>query len=107
METFDDTLERTTAGIPVSLRPFFQEYDLENLNPDEHWELVVERTLAYGDRRELCWLFRRYGRARLADWVRRMGWRRLPKRRFNLWCVLLDVQDPQRSPDWERRIWPH
>lgn len=97
----------TSRGIPRSLAPFFQEYDLEKLDPDQHWELVVERTLAYGNRQELRWLFQRYGRPRIAGWVQRMGWRRLPKRRFNLWCVLLDIQDPQIPLVREQRIWPH
>ncbi len=97
----------THRDIPRSLAPFFQEYDLEKIDPDQHWELVVERTLAYGDRQELRWLFQRYGRSRIADWVRRMGWRRLPRRRFNLWCVLLEIEDPQVPRRQEQRIWPH
>lgn len=97
----------TSRGIPRSLAPFFQEYDLEKIEPDQHWELVIERTLAYGNRQELRWLFQRYGQSRIADWVRRMGWRRLPKRRFNLWCVLLEIEDPQKPRLQEQRIWPH
>ena len=97
----------TSRGIPRSLAPFFQEYDLDRLDPDQHWELVVERTLAYGNRQELRWLFRRYGWSRVADWVQRMGWRRLPKRRFNLWCVLLEIEAPKKPRLGEQRIWPH
>lgn len=68
MSTTTHAIETMTPrGIPRSLAPFFQEYDLEKLDPDEHWELMVERTLAYGDRGELRWLFDRYGRLRLAD----------------------------------------
>ncbi len=33
MTSVEDELERTPAGIPVSLRPFFQEYSLEDLDP--------------------------------------------------------------------------
>jgi hypothetical protein len=102
-----DAIVTTAFGLPRSLEPFFQEYDFERVDPEEHGELVIERTLAYGDRRELRWLFERYSRDRLRDWVRRMGWRRLPRRRFNLWCVLLNVDDPQRPAHWQQRIWPH
>lgn len=80
MEMMDLTLPTTALGLPLSLKPFFQEYAFERIDPEEHWELVIERTLAYGDRRELRWLFERYGTGRLRDWVRRMGWRRLPRR---------------------------
>jgi hypothetical protein len=72
MTTLDHDLKRTPAGIPVSLRPFFQEYVLEDLDPERSAFTVIERTLAWGDLSELRWLFARYGRERLA------GWRCLP-----------------------------
>jgi hypothetical protein len=77
MAIHDDTLELTPAGIPVSLRPFFQEYVLENLDPERSAFTVIERTLAWGRRPGLCWLFARYEPARLG----RMGapvWLALP-----------------------------
>jgi len=53
----------TAAGIPRSLVSCFQEYDLERLDPAQHANLVIERVLAYGDRRELRWLFDYYSHA--------------------------------------------
>ena len=50
-------LGNAPVGIPRSLASFFQEYDLEQLNPDEDCGPIVERTWTYGDRRELRWLF--------------------------------------------------
>jgi hypothetical protein len=97
----------TTAGIPRSLAPCFQEYDLERLDPAQHGDLVIERVLAYGDRRELCWLFERYSRTRVVEWVRQFGARRLPWRRYNLWCVLLRLPPARRLRPEERRIWPY
>jgi hypothetical protein len=97
----------TPAGIPRSLRPCFQEYDLDRLDPEEHAALIIERTLAYGDRRELRWLFDRYGRTQITDWVQRMGARRLSWRRYNLWCVLLELPPAQRLRAEDQRIWPY
>jgi hypothetical protein len=68
--------------IPATLRPFFQEYDFGKLDPERSAFTIIERTLAWGDRAELRWLFARYGRQRLAEWVRQAGWRCLPRRRF-------------------------
>jgi len=99
--------ETTPAGIPYSLRPCFQEYTLEQLDPVQHAELVMERVLTFGNRPELRWLFDLYGRRRIADWVQRMGARRLPWRRFNLWSVLLDLPPAQRLFPEEERIWPY
>lgn len=95
----------TTSGIPRSLAPCFQEYDLEALDPAQHADLIIERVLAYGDRRELCWLFDRCGRDPLCKWVRASGARRLPWRRYNLWCVLMDLPPARRSQ--KRGIWPY
>lgn len=60
-------LEFTPAGIPISLRPFFQEYELEKLDPETSAFTVIERTLAWGDLAELRWLFSRYGSGRIAE----------------------------------------
>jgi hypothetical protein len=95
----------TEKGLPRSLSPFFQEYTLERLDPAEHGDLIIERVLAYGDRREVRWLLAYYGRARVREWVERMGARRLPWRRHTLWCVLLDLPPAVRPR--ERAIWPH
>jgi hypothetical protein len=97
----------TAAGIPASLRPCFQEYNFEQLNPAQHADLIIERTLAYGNRPELRWLFSRYGWFRLAAWVQRLGARRLPWRRYNLWCVLLSLPPARRLRPEGTRIWPY
>ena len=55
MPPLNDALEQTPAGIPVSLRPFFQEYVLENCDPEGSAFTVIERTLAWGDLPELRW----------------------------------------------------
>ena len=100
------TEDQTAAGVPRSLAPCFQEYDLDQLDPAQHGDLLIERVLAYGDRRELRWLFDRYGRARIREWVQRDGARLLPRRRDNLWRVLLDLTE-DNSGVRERRIWPY
>jgi hypothetical protein len=93
--------------IPQTLKPFFQEYTFENLDSELHAELVIERTLAWGNRAELRWLFERYGRERVAEWVWRKGWSYLPKRRFNYWCLMLDVTEPKKRHGWQSRIWQY
>lgn len=95
----------TTAGIPSSLTACFQEYDLDELDPAQHRDLIIERTLAYGDRKELRWLFGYYGHPTVKMWIQMQGARRLPWRRYNLWCVLLGLGQAVRPK--ERQIWPH
>ena len=80
MKKSEPSLELTPAGIPVSLRPFFQEYVLDDLDPERSAFTVIERTMACGDRRVLQWLFATHGSERLAEWIRQADWRRLPRR---------------------------
>jgi len=91
--------------IPPSTKPFFQEYRFDQLDPVEHRELVIERLLAYGNREEIHWLYQTYGRDQLAQWVSKYGVRRLPRLRYNLWCVLFKLQPDTKT--LAKRIWPH
>ena len=92
---------------PRTLVAYFQEYDFDQIDPAQHAHLIIERVLAYGDRNELRWLFHRYDREQVIDWVVRLGARRLPWRRYNLWCVLLHLPPAQRLRPEGQRIWPH
>ena len=78
--------------IPRSLAPFFQEYDLSQLDPDQATHTVIERTLRYGNRAELRWLFARYPRPVIAEWVRRWGLYALPAPHLAFWKLLLQLE---------------
>ena len=103
MTSISDELELTPAGIPVSMRPFFQEYVLEDLDPERSAFTVIERTLGRGDVSDMRWLFAYYGSQRLADWVRQAGWYLLPRRRFGYWRCFFDLD----AYDHGERVWPH
>ncbi len=98
-------LELTPRGVPVTLRPYFQEYNLEDVDPEQDAFTVIERTLSWGMRRELRWLFRRYPRAQVAEMVRFAGWWRIPQRRFYFWLNVLGIKEYRKS-DY-RKLWPH
>lgn len=93
------------SGIPVTARPFFQEYKFDELDPQKHSELVIERFLAYGNRQELKWLFYNYSLDQVRAWVDSNGAGRLPLLRYRLWCLLLDLSED--SSVLNRRKWPH
>ncbi len=99
------SIELTPAGIPASLRPFFQDCVFESVNPETDAFTVIERTLSCGNRRELRWLFHRYPRRQLAAFVRDAGWWRIPPHRFYYWLNLFGITDYRQS-DYPR-IWPH
>ena len=85
----------TERGIPRSLAPFFQEYDLEALDPERAAATIIERTLRYGNRAELRWLFHRYPEDIIADWVRRWGRYGLPAPHLAFWRLLLGAEEEE------------
>lgn len=90
-------------AIPESTRPFFQEYDFGRIDPGRDSDLVIERLLAYGNREEVRWLLGHYGHKRVRGWLTASG-RRLPRRRYRLWCVLLDLHETPRERE---PVWPY
>jgi hypothetical protein len=89
--------------IPDSAKPFFQEYDVDLLDIDQHAVLIIERILAYGNRDEVRWLLKTYGRDRVRDWVAQSGIVRLSRRRYHLWCFVFHLQEQKRPVS----AWPH
>jgi hypothetical protein len=97
-----------STRIPVSLAPYFQEYDLADLDISEDAHLIIGRVLEQGNRQELRWLFRSYGEARVKQFVSEYGFRALSKRSFNFWRTVLKVRKfkrpswlpPSKSPTW-------
>ncbi len=91
------------TSIPSSASPFFQEYDFTSLDVRQHAGLIIERILAYGNREEVRWLLRAYGREKLREWITEDGLKRLPWRRYCLWCMVFEIPVSEKPP----RIWPH
>ena len=83
----------TARGIPRGLTPFLQEYQIEQLDPDRARDTLIERTLRYGGRAELRWLFQRFGEPAIADWVRRWGRLGLPRAHLIFWQVVLNLSE--------------
>ena len=94
-----------TQGIPSSLAIFFQEVDFSHLDLARDATIIMERTLRFGNRTELRWLFAHYGRAPIANWIREMGEFRLPERHLSFWCLILDIE-PVPQPK-RKAAWPH
>lgn len=83
----------TARGIPRSLAPFLQEYDLDDLDPKQAAHTLIERTLRYGNRAEIRWLFQSYGESTIAEWVRRWGKYDLPPPHLAFWRLVLGVEE--------------
>jgi hypothetical protein len=80
-------------SLPSTLAPFFQEYDFERLDPQNAAPLIIERTLQFGNRVELRWLFAQYSRTKIIDWVRHFGKDRLPNPHLTFWQLILEINE--------------
>ena len=89
----DDAHNPVLTSIPMSLAPFFQEYDLEGLDLQRSASSIIERVLQYGNRAEIRWLFQVYPREQVAGWVRRWGEYGLPEPHLSFWKLLLDLPE--------------
>jgi hypothetical protein len=95
-----------TPKIPESLKIFFQEVDPSQLDLVRDAETIIERTLRFGNRTELRWLFNYYDRSRIIAWIRDLGEYRLPERHLVFWRLLLDIEAPSDPPK-RKMVWPH
>ncbi|MDP2965396.1 MAG: hypothetical protein Q8N39_05070 [Pelolinea sp.] len=93
--------KKSLRQIPSSVKPFFQEYDFTRLNIRQHKTLLMERILALGNRQEIQWLIQTFGKPAIRDWLAQSGEKRLPWRRFHLWCLLFGLLEPEKP----QRIW--
>lgn len=96
-----------TIAIPASLAAYFQEYDVTTLDMEAQRDLIIERTLSAGNLDELRWLFTCYAREDITRWVQQRGAARLPRRRFNLWRTVLNIEHFKRPRYWRQTLWPY
>jgi hypothetical protein len=97
------SLPTISKHIPVSARPFFQEFSVDLLDMNQHASLIMERILAFGNRAEVRWLLEMYGREQVSGWVIQSGMSRLSRRRYHLWCFVFNIPEKNKPV----RIWQH
>jgi hypothetical protein len=79
--------------IPLSLAPFFQEYDLTKLTPENNSHTIIERVLQFGNRAEIKWLFDIYPEGKIKEWVQRWSKDKLPEPHRTFWRIVLEVSE--------------
>ena len=78
--------------VPTTLAPFFQEYNLQQLDPQRDSATIIERVLQFGNRAEIRWLFAQYSRIQIVDWIKQFGKARLPHPHLEFWQMLLEIK---------------
>jgi hypothetical protein len=80
-------------SIPLSLTPFFQEYDISKLTPEKDAHTIIERVLQFGNRAEIKWLFETYSDETIKVWIKRWSNNRLPEPHRTFWRIVLEVNE--------------
>lgn len=92
------TSTKSSADLPRTLTPYFQEYDFDALDPERDAVIIIERTLEHGDRSEIIWLFQYYGEERIREVVQERGARHLLPQTFAFWRLILNIDDWRPHP---------
>jgi hypothetical protein len=79
-------------AIPSSLAPFFQEYDITRLDLQTDASTIIERTLRFGTREELRWLFAEFQYTQIRAWVAAWGKFALPEPHLSFWRLVLELE---------------
>ncbi len=97
------------SSIPSGLKPYFQEYDLNDLEILRDANLIIQRTLDFGNWEEIRWLLEVYGVRRIRRFLREYGERWLNPSSFNYWRKLLKVKKWQKGPfpTLKGEVWSH
>jgi hypothetical protein len=82
----------TSHPVPATLAPFFQEYDLAQLNSQKDAATIIERTLRFGTRAELHWLFLEFSRDQIKTWIQAWGKFALPEPHLSFWRLVLEIE---------------
>jgi len=85
--------------LPADTAWLFAEYDFDTIDIENHKSVIIERILERGTWDQLRWLFATYDEAKVAEWVRRHGFRLLSRRSFALWRLSLGITD-YVAPEW-------
>lgn len=83
---------QASPAIPTSLAPFFQEYNLSRLHIERDASTIIERTLRFGTRAELRWLFSVYPRENIKNWFQNWGKYGLPEPHYSFWKLILNLE---------------
>jgi hypothetical protein len=98
-------MKEIQPGIPESLLPYFQEYNLDALDVHRDANLIIQRTLEFGNWDEIRWLFLVYGRQRIRLFLRQYGERWLQPVTFNYWRKLLNLRRWRAAPFGKGEVW--
>lgn len=90
--------------LPRSFETFFPEYAPKSLNPGREATTILARLLEQGGQSQLRWIFKRYTKKEIKEFLKEDGARLLSPPCLNFWCLFLSVPISP-APDWRQQPW--
>ena len=91
MSRFDDN----PGGVDDHLADLFWEYDLDELDWDEHRDFIARRVLSKGTWSQIKWLREKLGDEQLRDVIVESKGRDLSPRQLRFWQLILDLPETE------------
>lgn|SRR3989338_3934312 len=82
---------RSMKAIPASLKPYFWDTNVADLDAKTHVNFIAERIMEYGDKTAAAWLLATYSKKVLHGVV--IGNRALSPRTRHFWALILDLPE--------------
>ena len=82
--------------VPRKLQSVLWSYDIRQVHPGKHKELIIQQVLNYGDWEDLKWLYRTYPEREIKEVVRHPRRGVWFERVLDFWCLMLKVHLPNR-----------
>lgn len=95
------SIELAPNGLPQSSQWLFPEYDFARMRADKYSGVIMERIINRGSWAEIRWMLDTYSKREIAKWIRAYGYRRLDRRAFAYWCMMLGIKR-YKVPPWEK-----
>lgn len=86
-------MPRSRKKLPRLLRPFFWDYELDDLSWERDRKLIVERVLTRGTWAAQRWVWESLGDEGLRSWLTATRGRSLTPRQLRFWQLILGLRE--------------
>jgi len=99
------------SQLPSSLKSYFWDVNLEDLNSKQHSRFIIERILEYGDQEAVKWVQENYERERIEEVIKNSH--KLSRKSANYWALVYNLNKDQvlcLKPSFRKKhraIWKH
>lgn len=98
--------------LPKFLYEYFWDTKAEKVNPQQSWQVVIEKILEYGDQKSINWLFSYYSKPKIKQVIKKT--RNLSPKSANFWANYFNIINREQITCLKssylkkrRSVWPY